>query len=439
MTLTMLKRTKRLASLVFLAGIELTNAQQPGSPLKLSDAKALALKNHPQVLASQATYLRADQIVTESKAAYYPVLNGEITGSQGYENARIGSGFLQASRLFNHFGTGLSLSQLITDSGRTPNLVTSSKLQAQAGRQNFRATQYDVVLGVEQAYFEALLSQDLVKLAQQTVATRQTLVDQVSELTKNKLKSEVDLSFAQVNLSDAQLMLLRAQDRLQTAYASLAQAMGTQEVANYQLIEEPMPPAPPAGAEDLIKQAFDNRPEVASYRLMEESDQKFARAERDLKLPTVNLVAVGGALPYINPGNANPNIPLPYEGVAVNVQVPIFNGHLFTAREHAADYQLVATQQQTRNLEDRIARDVRASYERAKTSFEAIAATEQLVKQANLALNLAQGRYNLGLSSIVELSQAQLGQTQAEVENLDAKFEYQESYQALQYTLGLLR
>ena len=161
-------------------------------------------------------------------------------------------------------------------------------------------------------------------------------------------------------------------------------------------------------------------------------------AERDLKRPTVSLVAVGGALPYINPGNANADIPAGYEAAAVNVSIPIFNGHLFRARRQAAEYQMQVTEQRTRDLENRVARDVRASWARARTAFEAIGAAQQLLTQANLALNLAQGRYTLGLASIVELTQAQLGQTSAEVENLNTKYEYQEAYTTLQYSLGLL-
>lgn len=199
-----------------------------------------------------------------------------------------------------------------------------------------------------------------------------------------------------------------------------------------------MPPSPPTDENVLIGQAIQNRPELTSLRLQSEAAQKFVAAERDLKRPSVTLTGVGGVLPYINPGNANPGIPNTYEAVAVNVQIPIFNGFLFTARRQAAQYQLLATQQRTRDLQDRVVRDVRAAWERAKTSYQAIAATEELLKQANLALQLAQGRYDLGLASIVELTQAQLGQTSAQVQNLDAKYEYQEAYASLQYTLGLL-
>jgi outer membrane protein len=415
-------------------------AQAPTpSLLSLAEAEALALKNHPQILASQADYLSADQITIQTKSAYYPALNGEVTAAQANQDSRLGAGVLNDPRLFNHFGSGITLSQLITDSGRTPNLVANARFKAQASREDSRATRYSVIVGVNQAYYEVLLSQQLIKVAEQTVASRQTVVNQISELTKNKLKSQVDLSFVQVNLADAQLMLLRAKNRLAAAYAGLGQAIGSQEAIRYQLTDPGKQPDPPNDPEPLIQQAFQNRPELASLNFQKQADQKLVYAERDLKRPTVSVSAVAGALPWIEPGNANSNIPPEYESAAVNIQIPIFNGHLFSARRQAAEYQLQATQQRVRDLQDRIARNVRSAWAQASASFQAIGASEQLLQQANMALDLAQGRYDLGLSSIVELTQAQLGQTQAQVEFVDAKYEYQEAYADLQYTLGLLR
>jgi outer membrane protein len=413
-------------------------AQANPPSLNLADARAMAIKNHPRVLASQAAVNRAGQMVVQAKSAYYPTLNGDITSAGAVENARIGAGLINDPRLFNHFGTGVTLSQLITDSGRTPNLVATSKLQGQASEQDARATNYDIILGVDQAYYETLLSQQLVTVAQQAVATRQTVVDQVSELFRNKLRSEVDLSFAQVNLADAQLMLIRAQDRLNTAYARLGQALGTNQSIHYQLAEQPLPPVPPADEQALVAQAYQNRPELQSMRLQTDADRHFARAEADLKLPTVSFVGVAGAIPWIQPGNANPNIPDGYGAAAINISIPIFNGHLFSARRRAAEFQLVAANQQVRDWENRIAQDVRASSESARSAYQAIGTAQQLLRQANLAFDLAQQRYTMGLASIVELSQAQLGQTQAQVENVNAKYGYQEAYAALQYSLGLL-
>ena len=367
-----MKRKVVFLALFTAACSSLLSGQTAEPTLSLAEAHSLALKNHPQVLASQALSQRAGELTVEARSAYYPSLNGEITGTQANLNSRLGAGAINDPRLFNHFGSGLTLSQLITDSGRTSNLVANSKLQAQASREYYRATRYDVLFGVDGAYYEVLLAQQLVKVAQQTVNTRQTVVNQASELFKNQLKSQVDVSFAQVNLTDAKLMLLRAQDRLTAAYANLAQALGTQQAIKYQLTDQPMPPKPPESADPLLAQAFQNRPELASLRLQREADQKFVYAERDLRRPTISLTAVGGALPYINPGNANADISKGYEAAAVNVQIPVFNGHLFSARRQAAEYQLEAANQRLRDLQDRIARDVRTYYERTKTSFEAI-------------------------------------------------------------------
>jgi outer membrane protein len=147
---------------------------------------------------------------------------------------------------------------------------------------------------------------------------------------------------------------------------------------------------------------------------------------------------VAGYIPYIAQLTSQP-IPSEYGGAAVNVQIPVFNGHLFSARREAARYRALEADQNLRNQQERIARDVRVAWASAMTAFQRIDVTAQFLRQASLALDLAQGRYNLGLSSIVELTQAQLNLTRAEIENLSAKYDYQSQYAALQYSIGLLR
>ena len=434
--------TRRIIlSLVLLmvgAGSRARAQNTPPMPLTLKDAEAMALKNHPQVLAAQATAREFGELVVEARSAYFPTLDADVTGSGGNPQARIGAGFLPASRLFDRLGTGIQLSQLITDSGRTPNLVASSRLQAQASLRTYEATRYDVLLAVNQAYFAALRAQALVKVAEQTVAARQIMSDQVTELAKNQLRSEVDVAFADVNLSEAKLLLLRSQDQVRAAVAELARALGTDQIGNYKLTDEPLPPSPPSDADSLVAQAYANRPDLLSQQLQRDASVKYARAERDLSFPTVSLVGVGGAIPEMKQ-ILSTNVPNNYEGAALNVEVPIFNGHLFTARREAARFRAQAEDQRVRDLQERIARDVRVAWSSSKTAFQNIDVTAELLREASLALDLAQGRYNLGLSSIVELYQAELNITQAEIENLNAKYDYQSIYAMLQYTMGLLR
>lgn len=412
-----------------------TGFGQAPPPLTLQQAEALAIQNHPQIQAAQNEVNYANQQVVVNRSGYYPNVSGDLTGSQANNAARIGAGDLAASRLFDRFGQGVIVRQLITDSGRTPNLVANSRLQARATEQNAAVTKYQVLLNLTRAYFDVLRSQGVVKVAEATVNARSLLADQVTELGKNKLRSQLDVSFADVNVSQAKLLLLHAQDSVIGALAELGRAMGLDQPANYQLADEPLPAGPPPSADGLVAEAMANRPELAGLKFSRDAAYKFEAAEKDLSRPTVSAVAVGGFLPYINA----PGIPPEYESVAANVSIPVFNGHLFAARREAAHQHALEADQRLRDEQQQVSRDVRVAWAAANDAFQRIDVTAQFLRQAAMGLDLAQGRYNLGLSSIVELTQAQLNLTQAEIENLNAKYDYQTQYLALQFTVGQLR
>ncbi|HWE53683.1 MAG TPA: TolC family protein [Bryobacteraceae bacterium] len=409
----------------------------PAASLSLPQATALALKSHPQISAAQDTEASAGQKIIESRAPYYPTLDGEITAAQGLFDSRLGAGSLSSSQLFNRFGQGLQITQLVSDFGRTKNLVAQSQFQSQAAAQNTQATVYNVVLGVNRGYFGVLQAQAFVTVANETIKARQTLSDQVTALANAQLKSQLDVSFADVNLSEAKLLLIRSQDAVERAYADLARSMGQENVVRYRLDTVPPPGAPPASAEPLITEAIQNRPELRNLQLQVQGAESFERAEADLTHPSVSFIAVGGGLPYLN---QDPRVaPHGYEGAAVNVDIPIFNGHLFSARKQAARYEADAASQRYRNLRQQVELDVRGAWISASTAYQRIPVTQQLLNQAQLALQLAQGRYNLGLASIVEITQAQLNLTQAQIENVSAVYDYQIAYAQLQYTVGSLR
>jgi outer membrane protein len=411
-------------------------ATSPGN-LTLAEAVALAIKNHPQVAAAKNVALATGQHVVEAKSQYYPTIAAEITGVQANYDSRLGAGFLQASALFNRNGEGFQATQLLTDFGRRKNLVSNSQLLAQAADQNTQATTFDVVFAVNKAYFGVLEAQAYVHVAQETVTARQTLTDQVVALANANLKSQVDVEFARVNLSQAQLMLIRAQDAVKRAFADLARAMGADAATEYKLEETPAAPPPPDSTDPLVNEAIQNRPELHELRLRLQAAQRFEEAERDLKHPNLTMMAVGGALPYIN---QQPRVaPYGYEAIGMNLEIPVFNGHLFSARAQAAHYESLAEDQRLRDEQQSVERDVRNAWIAASTAYQSIPVTVQFLRSAQLALELAQGRYQLGLSSIVEITQAQLNLTDAQIQNVTAKYDYQSAYAGLQYTIGALR
>jgi outer membrane protein len=232
-----------------------SSASQPAVPapiptgvmrLTRTEAEQLAIKNNPRISVGRLLALAQHQVYRETRAAELPAFTGAITATEGNEGSRIGAGALNAPRLLDHAGAGIILSQLITDFGRTVNLVSASKLREKAQNANALATTEDIVLATDQAFYSALQAQALLKVAQQTVTTRQQVESQVNELAKNKLRSTLDLSFAQVNLSQAKLLELDAQNNVESTIAALTAVLGFDTQIRYELVEENTQlPAPP--------------------------------------------------------------------------------------------------------------------------------------------------------------------------------------------------
>ena len=222
---------------------------------------------------------------------------------------------------------------------------------------------------------------------------------------------------------------------MQASFAQLSAALGYSDQRTFDLVEEPLPAAPSSALDDLIQQALRDRPEMISQRLEVNSAQTYSTAERDLWFPTISATGVAGLVPSdqapLEPASR-------YAAAGFNVNIPIFNGHLFGALHTEAAEQARAQDQFLRDLQDRICRDVRTAWLNANFGFRRLSVTAQLLDEANQALNLAQARYNLGLSSIVELTQAQLNQTQAQIDNASAKYDYQSEIAALNYQIGAI-
>jgi len=417
------------------AATQTDNAARGQSPrLTQADAEKMAIKNNPRVSVARLLALAQHQVVREARAAELPTGVASITAEDAENASRISAGSLTASRLFEHAGAGGSFTQLITDFGKTSNLVASSKLQERAQNANTLATTEDIVLAADQAFFNALQAQALLKVAEQNVTTRQTTETQISEMTKNKLKSTLDLSFADVNLSQAKLLLLDAQNNVDSTMAALDSVLGLDRQATYELVEDIAPSsAPPADAEQLLELAFQQRPDLQALNYSQQAAIKFSHAERDQMLPSITAAGTAGIVP-IRPATYYLNNW--WGGIGVNMNIPVFNGFLYSAQAKEASIRAKAASEQSRDLRDRIARDVRTAWLASNTAYQRVAVTAELLDEANLALKLAQTRYQLGLSSIVELSQAQFQQTDAAIGNTDAQYQYRLALATLNYQTG---
>jgi len=430
-------RRHQLLFLLFLFALlfeGLPCSGQASQALTLQDAEKIAIQNHPQIQA--ATYLAsaAAAQVTEARSAYFPQAYGSLTGVEAEHNSRVAAGALNNPIIFDRFAEGFTVGQLVTDFGRTYELVKSSNLKAQAQQENVVTTRADVLLRLNVAYFAALKAQSVLQVAEQTVKSRQLVADQTGALQKSNLKSGLDVSFANVDLAQAQLLLIQAQNDVQATNAELSNALGYSDHRTFQLVDQILPSSPPADLTSLIQEALKSRPELIRQDLNVKSAQSFATAERDLSFPTISVLATAGLTPY-----RQDTLDSRYAAAGFNVNIPIFNGRLFSARRNEANSIAQAQEQYLRDLQNRIVRDVRTAWLNANSAFQRLAVTEQLLAESTQAFDLAQSRYGLGLSSIVELSQAQLNKTQAEIARVSAQYDYEGQIAYLNYQLGQLQ
>jgi outer membrane protein len=409
-----------------------TPSAKPRVRLTLKEAETLVSRNNPQITAARLQALAAQQVVRETRSSYWPTATANVTAVDSQTNSRIAAGGLNNPIIYERAAGGATVRQLITDFGRTKNLVASAGFSAKAEDQNSLATREQVALAVDQAFYGVLQAQAVLRVATGTVGNRQVVVDQVEALAKSALKSDLDLSFAQVNLAQARLLLLDAQNNEKGAQATLAALLGYVTPQEFDVVDEPAATlAPPANLDELIQHAVNFRPELQSMNFQYQAAEKLKTAERDSLFPTISALGAVGGTPvrdyHLSPW---------YGAVGGNIEIPVFNGFLFSAREKEADLRAQAVQQRFVDLRNAIAKDVRTSWLNANTAYDRLDVTNQLLKQANLALDLAQTRYKLGLGSIVELSQAQLQQTQAEISQSQAGYEYRLALAVLRYQIG---
>jgi len=407
-------------------------ATSAGTPLTLEQAEALAIKNNPQITIGKLRALVAQQFVREQRSALLPTANLSITAVDANPGSRIAAGGLNNPVVFPRAAAGATVSQLITDFGRTTSLLSSSEYAAKAEEDNAAATRAQIVLAVDQAFYQALETKALVTVARKTVDSRQLFVQKISALANAKLKSDLDLSFAKVDEARGRLLLLEAQNNAEAALSTLSAILGYPDRQEFQLLEEANAVTPPSlDVNALIAQALQQRPEIAALQNEVESARRFAGAEHDLWRPTVGALGVVGLAPVRDDHIANW-----YGAVGVNINVPVFNGWLYNARAKTADLQTEVNRQRLMDARNKIARDVRNAWQDSNSAYERLSVTQQFREQASLSLDLAQARYNLGLGSIVEFTQAELQATEAEIADTDARYQYRLTQLVLAYAAG---
>jgi outer membrane protein len=390
-----------------------------GQILTINDAVQIGLDNHPRIKSANEKIGSQQAVVGQQMSAYYPTLNfnNRYQTSQSSSNG----GNDHAADTFSSLGT---VNMTLYNFGKREGTVQSAKDTLTAVQQDYATTSQDTVLLIKTAYYLYLGTQAIVNVRKDTVRSRELLVRQARGFFEVGTRAKIDVARAEANLYSAQADLIQAENAVKIAWVTLRNTMGSPR-----LPEQPVAEDTPevemsmnlAGARNI---AFENRSELKSFEAQRKaSDQLIAVARRG-HLPDLNFDATYGRRHVSDQTGLN-TFPLqPTWSVGLSFNIPIFDGFRTTNRVEESlhnYYQVRANEEDRRQT---IALEVEQSYLRVVETQERIKANEAAAKAAKENLDLAQGRYQVGVGSIIEITDAETLYTDAQTTYIRTVYDY---------------
>lgn len=407
-----------------------------GRFLSLQQAIETGLQNHPIVQEANAGLVASAARREQTKSLYYPQISADVNGAAGAArtNARFitpAGGLIQPN--LSAYTAGLIASQRIYDFGFTKNLVESSQYGVRAQEQDVNARRALVIVNVQRSYLNSLKRQRLVRIAEETVRERGLIAGQVDMLHRQQLKSKLDLDLVRVELMNAESLLVRSRNDLKASFADLNRVMGIAGAEDYTLEDVPIDVTTPRALADLITDSLAH-PELKRAKEQTAAAEARKRAMKSQYLPTVSAIASGG---YFDTFDPTRNVATGGWWAAGGlVSMPLFTGGLIENQVKEASAQEAAANAQSLNIEQTLTQQVTNAYLDTLTFAQQIKLAEELVKTAQEALNLAKQRYKLGLGTIVEVTQAEVGLTAAQTKLAEAQYDYKIAEVTLAYAAG---
>lgn len=427
-----------LAVLFVLSVFSTARAQDKEDLLTLREAIDNALKNQPSIAAARYVVRASEARIGEAQSGYYPQLSGSGTysrispASSGTRSLATGTGTTASvsnADPYDSYSASVGASQLIYDFGKTSTQVKISKFNADSARLDLTNTQEGVILNVKQAYYNALQAIRNREVTGRAVAQFQQHLDQAKGFFEVGTKAKFDVTKAEVDLSNAKVNLINAENQVRLAYVALKNAMGMPNAPDYGLEDTLIYEKYTLPFEQAIEKAYAQRPDLLSAIKKKEASKESINLARKGYFPTLtgsaNYSYTGSDFPLRNGWN-----------YGLGLSVPIFSGFLtkHQVSEAQANYGAVSANEESLRLD--IYSQVNQAYLTLRAAEERISAAELGVRQAKENVDLATGRYDAGVGGPLEVTDAIVAQSNAELSYTSALTDYKNAQAALEKAIG---
>ncbi len=436
----------KITCLLFLACLVAAAAPQPlhaqtrgpqgpmaikkGSVLTLQQCQSIALSTNPQVSAAQNTFFAAQSRIGEAQSNYYPQAQWQ-TDINHFSSTTVQNQLVGGTRTnnFANFETGPSITQNIYDFGRTSSQVNAARFNSEASHQGLENVYLQIVLNVKTSYYGVLQAQRNVSAARFMVTQAKQHLNQAQGFFETGTAPKIDVTNAEVTLSNAQLSLIQAQNALQIAWQNLNNAMGIPDAPEY-IIEDNLAYKPyPITFDYALQAAYKNRPDLKSLLATEKA------SEQSLRLAKAGFdPALSGSAGYTWSGDS---LPLDHGwNVGASVIMPIFSGFLTKKQVDEATANLNASSANVETLKQQIYFQNKQAFLNLKQAESSVATAAVGLRQAKENLDLANGRYAAGVGSNLEVTDALTTFSNAQTSYINALYSHKLAEANLENAMG---
>lgn len=395
-----------------------------GDILSLRQCIAIALKNHPTVSAAAGAIHQSESKIGKARAGYYP----QLSLQSGYSRIGPPAASLTNSS-YDYYSNALNLNQTLFDFGKTSTAVDIQKLGKQSAEADFQDTASLITYNVQEAYFSLLKAKMSETVAVETVNQFQQHFEVARTFFETGKSSKIDVTSAEVNLSNARIQLISAQNALRIWRVNLNKAMGVITAPEYEIQEKfNMEPAD-ITFEAALARAYENRPDIQSIAWKKGALEKTVDLNKKDYLPVLSGNAAYGYAGQNDDLNQSWNV-----GVALTF--PFFTGFSTKYAVEEARASLEITKANEEALRQKVFQEVKSAWLNRHEAFERIETGKITVRQAEESLELAQGRYATGVGNSIEITDAMIKLNNAKMTYIAALSDFNIAEAGLEKAMG---
>jgi outer membrane protein TolC len=399
-----------------------------GETLELDRCIEIAVKSHPTIRAAAHTLKAGESRVGQAKSGYYP----QISGSAGYSRidpSSTAGRSVTRPGAYDSYSSSVNLSQNIFDFGKTAAQVQIQTLNLDSSRFDFDSAVASVVFGVRQSYWGLLRAQRNRNVGMEVVGQYEQHLNRAKGFFEVGMKPKFDVTKAEVDLSNAKLNLLKAENALRLAQAALSNAMGLAEAPDYRILDSLDFQPAAVDLDAMLQRAYDRRPDLLAVLAKKKSLEESIVLQKKGYTPYVT-----GAAGY---GWGGDSFPLDQGwSVGATLNVPLFSGFStrYQVEEARANLDVLKANEET--LRQGVFLEVKQAWLNLQDAADRIGAAEIVVRQAAENLDLANGRYAAGVGNPIEVTDALVAQSNAKTNHIAALYDYKMAQATLEKATG---